>query len=428
MIIAAIILLLAGFISHASAAPPQWFSNQLMPHPVTYLGKYIPMVRFSCQSPDAERRCLSPQDFYKAYNIDPLFSQGITGKGRTIAIIGFGLDPTIKHDLHLFDQYYGLPDPIINVFMPEGELLSLDNLFATETTLDVEMAHAIAPDATINLVLIPNTFSALVNATAYVINNNLGDVLSQSYGVYETANPAFVQAMHQLFVQATQKHITLLAASGDTGAAIVRADPKMEGIVAELGVLYPESDPFVTSVGGTTLSLNAEGKYETETAWNNSSSSSPLGAKNATGGGFSVVFPRPGYQDRILGIGGSRGIPDVAYNADKGGIIIVCSSCGYGPDSALLVAGTSAGSPQWAGIVALADQVAGKRLGFLNPALYDIGTSAAYTTAFHDVQTGDNTYRFSTGQVTGYSAQPGWDPVTGWGSPNVTRLVYQLAG
>ncbi len=240
-----------------------------------------------------------------------LFRRGITGKGRTIAIIDFDQDPTISHDLHVFDQYYGLPDPTLNIFTPEGTPSQLDAFTAIETTLDVEYAHVIAPDATINLVLVPwVSVTDIQKAVAFVVDNNLGDVLSQSYGLSETSlDLTFVQAVHQSFVQATKKRITLFAASGDTGAAVVEESMINRArvqIVYGQGVLYPASDPLMMSVGGTTLYVNSEGQYMAETAWNNSSSSSPLATHNDTGGGFSDLFPQPAYQNHIPGIGHYR--------------------------------------------------------------------------------------------------------------------------
>lgn len=432
IVAAATVISLAGFTSSSYAATPTQASSDELIHPIIkYLGKYSPHVHFSCQTPLAAQRCFGPQDFYKAYDISPLLNAGITGKGRTIAIIDFNQDPTIKHDLHVFDQYFGLPDPILNIFPRETTAMPINPSYAAETTLDVELAHAIAPGATINLILSTGQAEDVAKATAFVVDNNLGDVLSQSYGLGETDNPAFVQALHQSFLQATKKNITLLASSGDTGAAVVTAinrNGKIEQF-ARLGVAYPESDPLVTSVGGTTLYVNAKGQYRTETAWNNSSYFSPLGTYNATGGGFSAFFPQPAYQNNIPGIGHYRGVPDVSYNAFSNAII-TCSSCGKGVDRMFLAGGTSAGSPQWAGIVALADQVAGKRLGFLNPILYRIGTSPEYGTSFHDTQIGNNTYAYTNkgtpGEIPGYSTQPGWDAATGWGSPDVAHLVPQL--
>ena len=165
-------------------------------------------------------------------------------------------------------------------------------------------------------------------------------------------------------------------------------------------------------------------RYIGETAWNIPPSA---GGPAAGGGGFSRLFPRPAYQDGIAGIGATRGVPDVAADADhRTGMAIAFS--GGGKDYILLGGGgTSVAAPLWAAVIALADQYAGRDLGFVNPALYRIGRSAYYHQAFHDVTTGTNTVTFPTQTITGYQAAPGWDPVTGWGSPNAQVLVPLLA-
>jgi subtilase family serine protease len=177
-----------------------------------------------------------------------------------------------------------------------------------------------------------------------------------------------------------------------------------------LSASTPASDPNVTGVGGTRLLADGTGAYLSETAWNT--------ASGASGGGFSTIYRRPGYQATAHDNKKSRGVPDLAYNADgTTGYLAVWNGRGG------LVHGTSAGAPQWAGIAALADQAAGHRLGALNQRLYRIAKSDAYGSAFHDITTGNNTF----GGIAGYSAGPGWDPVTGLGSPQVATLVGLLA-
>ena len=147
----------------------------------------------------------------------------------------------------------------------------------------------------------------------------------------------------------------------------------------------------------------------------------------SSGGGFSKLFSRPAYQDGVLGIGPSRGVPDVAADADPNtGMALVLTD---GSRNSIVVgaSGTSAAAPLWAAVIALADQYAGRHLGFVNPALYRIGRSPAGHTAFHDVTTGTNTVESSSQTVMGYKARPGWDPVTGWGSPDAQVLVPLLA-
>jgi subtilase family serine protease len=266
-----------------------------------------------------------------------------------------------------------------------------------------------------------------------VVDNNLGDVISQSFGISETCVPAYVKAIHKVFLEAEAKHITVLASAGDNGAAALLCDSAGNVIGVGRGVQTPESDPLVTSIGGTTLFVDRKGRYDSETSWDESSSTLPFGTNDATGGGFSAVYGKPSYQNDVPGIKTHRGVPDVAYDAAlASATIIICSSCDPGhPGTQVLDAGgTSAGCPQWAAIVVLADELAGKDLGFLNPTLYEIGSDRSW--AFHDVRVGVNTYAFkdqkgNPAQVVGYATRKGWDPVTGFGSPDVAQLLPLLA-
>jgi subtilase family serine protease len=174
-----------------------------------------------------------------------------------------------------------------------------------------------------------------------------------------------------------------------------------------LSASTPASDPDVTAVGGTALTTaGTNGRYQSESAW------------SASGGGFSTVYRRPGYQAPFQDNNKQRGVPDVAFNGDalNSGVIVVWGG------KAIRVGGTSAGSPQWAGIVALADQKGGHRLGEINKSLYHIGKSDAYGSAFHDVTTGNN----SIAGITGFAAAPGWDATTGLGTPDVANLIPLL--
>jgi subtilase family serine protease len=151
------------------------------------------------------------------------------------------------------------------------------------------------------------------------------------------------------------------------------------------------------------------------------------GGPKAGGGGFSRLFPRPGYQDGIAGIGTTRGVPDVAADADRRAGMALAISDGGQHYILIGAGGVSAAAPLWAAVIALADQYAGRDLGFVNPALYRIGRSAYYRQAFHDVTRGTKTVTLPTHTITGYQAAPGWDPVTGWGSPDAQMLVPMLA-
>jgi subtilase family serine protease len=215
--------------------------------------------------------------------------------------------------------------------------------------------------------------------------------------------------------------VTVVISTGDNGAGIT---PCPGTSISVKGVDLPASDPLALAVGGTSLQASrATGAYIGETAWNLPASA---GGPRAGGGGFSRLFPRPAYQDGIAGIGATRGVPDVAADADTRTAMAYAFSEG-GHNYLVAGGGVSVAAPLWAAVIALADQYAGRDLGFVNPALYQIGRSASYHQAFHDVTTGSNTVTFPTQAITGYEAAPGWDPVTGWGSPNAQVLVPLLA-
>ncbi|GAC1565635.1 MAG: hypothetical protein NVS3B14_04030 [Ktedonobacteraceae bacterium] len=361
-----------------------------------------------------------------------MLTAGITGKGRTIVLIDGSTSPTLAADVHLYDALYGLKDPAINVIAPFG-MPAFDPNAYVETALDVEIAHSIAPDATIDLVLgetsqaqTPGDFDAiLLRVTQYAVDNNLGDVISQSFGVGESCvGTAYLQAEQQVFKEARQKHITVLASAGDAGDLVISCVDSQ--VTLAKGVNVPAADPLVTAVGGTTLDADVNtGKYNSETTWNEWNNGA-----GATGGGFSSVFARPAYQNGIPGIGAFRGVPDVAFVADPlTGVPVVVSA--FGETLIVPIGGTSVGSPAWAGIVALANQAARKRLGFLNGSIYRLLASGNYSRGFHDITTGDNTTNIfgNNGQpitVPGYPAGPGWDAVTGAGTPEVSSLVSLL--
>jgi subtilase family serine protease len=393
------------------------------------LSRGSPAVIPPCLASDTPPRCFSPAQLHRAYNVP----SNLTGKGRTIVVIEIGASPTIADELHMYDQLFGLRDPTLNIIEPFGK--PPVNFGANvETSLDVEVAHSMAPDATIDVVLadISGAFSldteltAILRATKYAVDNNLGDVISLSFGVGESCvGSAYLQAEQQVFADARAKGIAILASSGDSGVANYSCNGFQ--IFLEKAASIPASDPLVTSVGGTTLNAAVgTGEYAGEVAWNEWSAEG-----GATGGGFSDIFARPGYQNGIPGIGATRGLPDVAFDADPlTGVPVVFSFAGgtiIAP-----VGGTSVGAPEWAGIVALADQAAGKRLGFLNPALYRIGESASSASAFHDITAGNNTVTVvdpNTGKsdtFQGYDAGPGWDAVTGFGTPKVAELIPLL--
>lgn len=380
---------------------------------------------FACQT-TTPAQCYGPAQIRAAYGVDTLAKQtGVTGAGRTIVIVDAFQSPTIVNDLHLFDQEFGLSDPKLNIIAPQG-LTPFDQSNADQTSwageisLDVEYSHAIAPGATIDLVLAKSDADAdILAAQQYVVGHRLGDVLSQSFGEAEQCmDPTIFKKSHQLFEQAAAEGMTVFASSADQGAAQLTCD----GTSYFKAVSTPASDPLVTGVGGTILDADGiTGAYHSETVWNEPDFNA------AGGGGYSVEYNTPIYQrgfDRTP----MRGVPDVAYNAAiEGGVLAVWSTSGQGADLIFQFGGTSAGSPQWAGLTALADQLGHHRIGDINPALYAFAHGPLYGAAYHDITTGNNTYYGTSITIPGYSATRGWDPASGLGSPKANVLVPLLA-
>jgi subtilase family serine protease len=234
---------------------------------------------------------------------------------------------------------------------------------------------------------------------------------------------AQVTQMHALLLGAAAHHVTVIAGSGDNGGY---SDADF-GDTAVKEVSLPASDPLVLAAGGTTLDGNlSAGFYIGETAWN-TQAGFVLGS-GASGGGFSHLYARPAYQDGVPGISTMRGVPDVAGEADpKGGWAFVFT--GGGKRWIMPSSGTSAAASLWGGLVALADQYGNHDLGFVNPAVYRIAGSSSYHQVFHNITTGSNIVNmpYPAAGVAGYQAGPGWNPVTGWGTPDAQALVPLLA-
>jgi len=406
---------------------------------------------FTCQGvgPDPGYTCYDPYQVRHAYDIDNLLNAGFTGKGKTIVIVDAFQAPNIAEQLTTYDSFYGLPSlnglgGTLNAGLGTFTQVAPDGLtpfvvgdpnmtgWAEEISLDVLWAHAIAPGANIVLDLAKSDDEAdILSATKYAVDNNLGDVISQSFGGNESCFDSNVlSSQHQVFARATLKHMTLFASSGDYGAAQLNCD----GTSFVMAASSPASDPLVTAVGGTELhaagyclaargckrrASPAPGTYLGEIAWNEPA----YGA--ATGGGFSVLYRAPLFQKVETRGGKQRGVPDVAYSAAiDHGVLTYLDIPGDPYNGWTTFGGTSVGSPQWAAIAAIADQKAGRRLGFINAALYLYSPfPSGHSKLFHDVTSGDN----SAVGVSGFSAGVGWDATTGLGSPRADQLVNFLA-
>ncbi|MEY2516786.1 MAG: hypothetical protein QOJ89_4144 [bacterium] len=448
-------------------------------------GSETPPSEAQCNS--VGRRCFAPQSVRSAYNLQSLYDIGTDGRGETIAIVdAYGSD-TIAHDLHVYDQAFGLP-PMCGEQgvtcapgMPRFSRLHLQGAPATkappstakspgpedksawalEVALDVEVAHAVAPAANILLVTTPTAetlgvqgFPQMMAAEQYVVDHHLADVISQSFGSAEDAfgSARSLQNLRHAFISAADSGVTVVASSGDGGSANDTKQPVGKGgaTIPYPTVSWPASDPLVLGVGGTYLCTAPTAAADQPRTVD--SADPPVNCQTnpgvaevgwiASGGGFSRVFERPAYQDALPAgstpiPAGQRGVPDVALQASsRTGALVYLSLppdgqsgliCGADPCSTgwYDIGGTSLSAPQWAAMIALADQVnGGHGLGLVNPAVYRIAADPArYANDFFDVTVGNNQ---ADPDVPGYFASPGWDPVTGVGTPNAANLVPDL--
>jgi subtilase family serine protease len=397
--------------------------------------------------------CLTPQQVETAYHLAPLYQHGVTGKGETIVIVDSFGSPTIAKDLAVFDRQFNLPaPPSFKIIAPAGKIPKWNPAdsdmtgWGGETTLDVEYAHTIAPGANILLVETPVSetegvtgFPQIVEAENYVVQHHLGDVISQSFSATEETFAGLSQINHYglrsayLKAAAEKDGPTVLAASGDSGAADVEINGST--YYTRPVTSWPDSDPLVTGVGGTELVAGAGHTY-TSVAWNDTYNSHLGGGTvpYASGGGLSELFSRPFYQNGVKNVvGNARGVPDVSMNGACSSPVFTYQSfpqhgtpAGWYPSC-----GTSEATPEFAGIVALADQVAGHGLGVINPTLYRL--SAAKAPGIVPVTSGNNTVTFQQGKPTktytvkGFNAQAGYSLVDGVGTVNAAYLVYELA-
>ena len=429
--------------------------------------------------------CYQVSQLQTAYDLAPLFSKGIEGKGETIVIVDAFGSPSIASDLNTFDSQMGLPNPpSFQVITPEGPItttpknctktysptgpdLCSDYLgWTDETSLDVEWSHAMAPEANILLVETPMTetegvtgFPQIVAAENYVIDHHLGDVITQSFGANELTftSPDQIYSLRSAYINAARQGVTVLAASGDQGATDDSCNPS-SGCANPANVAccsstraidWPSSDPLVTGVGGTQLQLNAAGdRTAPDSVWHDLSSTvgvtGPAYTWGSSGGGLSTVFSRPKFQDGLGDtVGDSRGTPDISMSGAVNGAVDYYDTSDPSTNGWGIVGGTSEASPLFSGIVALADQVAGHSLGYLNPDLYALAQSKG-SNGIVPISQGSNSYTFciaadisaknsscasSSDLVTvpGFQANGSYNDATGWGTVDAATFVPALA-
>jgi subtilase family serine protease len=381
--------------------------------------------------------CYSPEYIQQAFGLTQLYKDGFDGRGQTIVLIGAGNTTTLEADLRQFNLAWGLPNLQLNIIYPDGPpapytCLNGDSL-QYMNTLNVEWAHAIAPAAKIVLLIGSNkggpkpqdncVQASVQDDIAYALDHSLGNIISVNAGGSELGNISdtatekaseqkYFAAGHQLLQRAAKARVTVLAATGDSGATNPNGYPKFAAYWLNPNVSWPASDPDALAVGGTVLKLgndDAEDAYVGETAWGSAGA-------GATGGGLSAIFAEPDYQRSVPNqdiFQGKRGIPDVTFPATN---LLIYASSYYG---ALIQANpqwkhwdlansTSAAAACWAGLIAIANQMSQEPLGFIQPALYDLQGKN-----MRDITSGDNSYA----NVQGYQALKGYDLVTGWGTP-----------
>ena len=336
------------------------------------------------------------------------FPAGLDGSGQCIGIVelGGGFKPA---DIAAYFTGLGLPLPTVKAIRVDGGRNHPTNANSAdgEVMLDIEVAAAIAPKALIAVYFAPNTNQGFLDAVTSAVHDkvNKPSVISISWGSAESNWTA--QAMTQFdqaFQAAAAMGVTVCCAAGDNGSSDGVADGKAH-------VDFPASSPFALGCGGTKLTASGQ-TISAEVVWNANPASS------ATGGGVSGFFALPSYQSNAhvppaFGTAGrtGRGVPDVAGDADP--------ASGYQvrvDGQNLVIGGTSAVAPLWAGLIALMNQKLNHPVGFLNPLLYG---SLAGRGLFNDIVSGNNG---------SYSAGPGWDPCTGWGSPIGSKLLTALGG
>jgi hypothetical protein len=376
----------------------------------------------------------TPSQIRTAYGFDNIsFGPGsatANGSGQTIAIVDAYNDPNIINDLAVFDKQFGLAAPpslqIVSQTGSTSKLPKNDAGWSGEIALDVEWAHAIAPGANILLVEASSaSLSDLMSAVTYARSASGVSAVSLSWGGSEffswnTQGEFSGQTQYDPLFTTPAGHqgVTFVAAAGDSGSSS--------------GVLWPASSPNVVSVGGTTLTVTSTGTYASETTW------------SGTTGGYSQVETEPSYQANVQ-TSGARSVPDVSFNGDPNSGFAVYDSLAYGGYAGWQeVGGTSAGSPQWSALVAIANQgrvAAG--LGTLDgvsqtlPILYSVYPTASstsdttYTNTFNDVidpaPSGRYHWRWGWGS-SGNQSVAGYDTATGLGTPKAAAVVDALIG
>jgi len=370
------------------------------------------------------KHAFGPQDLYSFYDENTLLDDGVNGTGADcIALIEFSDYDNVS--IEAFDNFFRLPAPDVTTITVDGSG-SFDSSEEIETLLDLEYAHAAAPEAPISIYVAgaeASTTGALLDPLQQAVTDDACGSISLSIFICPGEDSSLAQSADSVYQQAATQGQTVFSASGDDGAAAVVFNTK-EGCVAsnKRGVIETAASPNITSVGGTEV----KPKYDkssgiviagsaAETVWHES-----IGA---SGGGASQVFGKPAYQNGLTPNDNARDIPDVS-------LLAAAKTPGYvyGYEGKLFccAGGTSFASPYWAGITTLMEQVKGGgdsgRLGPLNTELYSLASSGVSANGLRDVTKGNNGFHGAKG----YKASAGYDQTNGWGTPDIAELVSAL--
>ncbi len=365
--------------------------DYVLPHPCL---KATPLDRANQANP---ANGSGPGGGYMGYDFRNAYAPGValTGTGQKVGLLEF--DGYYPHDIAAYLSMAGLPSVTLSNVLLNG-FNGAPGGANVEVALDIDMAICMAPGLSEVIVYEGFVPDDVLNRMA---TDNLAKQLSSSWG-WSPLDAIAVQIFQQFAAQGQ----SMFQASGDSDAWV--------------GAIFPPSDdPYITVVGGTTLTMTAYGgAWLSEKVWN-------WGGGTGSGGGISTRYAIPSWQQGLdmtanQGSTTMRNIPDVALTADN--VFIIANN-----GKQLSVGGTSAAAPLWAGFTALANQLALANgepvVGFINPAVYEIGKGGGYTANFHDITTGNNE---SPSSPTKFSAVPGYDLCTGWGTPIGSNLVYSL--
>ena len=347
------------------------------------------------------------------YGLSTLYGNGREGAGQTVGI--FELEPYTPSDIQAFQSCYRTSVPVSDIPVDGGA----NGIQQGEAALDIEVVVGLAPGASVDVYSGPNSGSGPIDTYSRMVGDDTAKVLSVSWGQCEASmDPVDRSTEQSLFAMAASQGQSVVAASGDSGASDCYSASPPNGRT-QLAVDDPSDQPDVTGVGGTTLT-QASANAPSETTWNS--------GRNAGGGGNSSDFVAPAWQqvararsaDTVFTCGTAanqqcREVPDVSASADPDRGDVIYFGGGWG-----LIGGTSASSPLWAAVVADTNQGCAATAGLLGPAMYSAGAAAA----FNDVTSGSNSL-FTGSQ---YTARPGYDLATGWGSPRAPALLTLLTG